>query len=45
MIFAERGFGIRKQEVVQVVAEFCNHTKQKVTFHDSHPVDDWWHIF
>ena len=41
-IFAEWGFGLRKEDVKGVVADFCRKLKRTNPFKQGVPGDDWW---
>ena len=41
-IFAEWGFGLHKEDVKAVVAEFCRKRRRANPFKHSMPGDDWW---
>ena len=44
-IFAEWGFGLRRQDILQVVTDFCQKTKRKNPFRNGVPGDGWWSGF
>ena len=41
-VFAEWGFGLRKDDVKAVVADFCRTMRRKNPFKQGMPGDDWW---
>ena len=41
-VFAEWGFGLQKDDIKLVVAQFCKVSKRKNPFKNAIPGDDWW---
>jgi hypothetical protein len=44
-LFAEWGFGLTKQDIINVVAEYFTATRTPNCFKDGVPGDDWWLLF
>ena len=41
-VFAEWGFGLQKDDIKSVVAQFCQHSNRPNPFKNGTPGDDWW---